>query len=420
MSYQRRAPSQHQSGVHHHFQVQGSFPAPSYESRVSGSVSNNPQNATAAGQVRPAPAPAPEPLIDLDNHENTPGRHGNKVAQADQNRLDLSSIDDFPHLQRDRFSSFLQPSEKRVKAQRTALQNVTAEQRLPDLEKKKLQEANIKLTEADANLAEAIQERDEQRRLADAGNWTGSGKVSDDTIRSKWKRFDYNIRSLASALAKCPPRKPSDVTVKKRLSSITSAWGKLLVNGDYKELLIYAYLWLIIDEQVLGESGMIRGGAAAPKTDRTKHQEPSLRHVARWLAQGTALFGHFLGRDQKAFRSLVNEEIGLLKGFCNIAADKSGSDFLQQMKGVIETALDLDEMLMGSKAIFMVRWTGHEQSASWRYDSDNMEAIAYEKDLSPKSHVKFDVAPLLVKIGNADGCNYDSRIVLCKALVVCE
>jgi hypothetical protein len=144
-----------------------------------------------------------------------------------------------------------------------------------------------------------------------------------------------------------------------------------------------------------------------------------MRHVAKWSAQGTALLSHFYGRDKRAPKRRASIALDRLKQFCNIAAEKSGTDFLQEMKSIMETALDLDEMLMGSMAILSVYWPGTGQSKGLRYDADGMDAMAHTKELSPKTAVVFTISPMLLKTGNANGCNYDSEMTLCKASVVC-
>jgi hypothetical protein len=157
----------------------------------------------------------------------------------------------------------------------------------------------------------------------------------------------------------------------------------------------------------------------APRTDRPLRLGPTMRHVAKWSAQGTALLSHFDQRDKKAPKRHASKELDRLKLFCNITAEKSGTDFLQEMKVILETALNLDEMLMGSMAILSTHELEHGPK-SLRYDADLMDVLAHTKELSPKTAVDFIISPMLLKTGNANGCNYDSEMVLCKASVVCK
>ncbi|RKK86714.1 hypothetical protein BFJ69_g936 [Fusarium oxysporum] len=95
--------------------------------------------------------------------------------------------------------------------------------------------------------------------------------------------------------------------LKKRFSSIDTTWTKLLADDDYRCELISAYLWLIVHEHAFIGRNMVRGGGHivnlkemkedlvenAPNIDNDDRPGPSLRHVARWCVQDTALFGHF-------------------------------------------------------------------------------------------------------------------------------
>ncbi|EWZ91049.1 hypothetical protein BFJ70_g13435 [Fusarium oxysporum] len=429
----------------------------------------------AAAARYPHQSPASGPLVDVSSPEGGPGQHGNTYVQGFGNLADPLAIDGFLRIQEGRVNQFLQVSDRRAEAQRSALQQAAdrlsnisnnigaivnqwithpstnqgsdlshglqkAYKRLADVESQhlqlKLEHEAIKkqLQEANAKVDEAVKARDELRRLADGVNWTGSAKVSDQEIWSKWKQLEYNIRSLASVLAKCQTKVPSDKLTRTRLDEVSTAWRKLLVIDDYKNFLIGAYIWTIVESVFTTGRKFCSGGhdidlkamraaflESASEVDNPSRPGPTLRHVARWFAQGTALFGHFFGRDQHASRREARSEVDRLKLFCNITADKSGTDFHQEMKAILEAALDLDEMLMSSKAIFLVRWPQDGQSKTLqRFDANQMESLAHTNELSSKTIVRFFVSPMLIKIGNADGCNYDSEMTLCKATVACE
>ncbi|KAF5589278.1 uncharacterized protein FSUBG_11190 [Fusarium subglutinans] len=410
------------------------------------------------------------PLVDVSSPEGGSGQHGNTHAQSLGNLADPLAMNEFLQTQEGRVNAFLQVSDRRAEAQRSALQQAAdrlsniansfgaivsqwmnqgpdlnhdlqkAYKRLSDINSQHLQlklEHEIlkkQLQEANAKNDETAKERDELRRLADGVNWTGSAKISDQEIQSKWKQLEYNIRSLASVLAKCETRVPLSKVTRNRLNEVSGAWRKLLGVDDYKSFLIGAYIWTIVETVFTTGREFCSGGhnidlkamrAAfleyAPEIDNPSRPGPTLRNVARWFAQGTALFGHFFGRDQNAFRREARLEVEILKSFCNINADKSGTDFQQEMKAILEAALDLDEMLMSSRAIFLVRWPQDGQSETLqRFDANQMESLAYTKEPSSKTIVGFFISPALIKIGNADGCNYDSEMTLCKATVVCD
>jgi hypothetical protein len=116
------------------------------------------------------------------------------------------------------------------------------------------------LKESDSRLTKALEERDEYKRISDGNDWTGSVKVSDDDVQGKWKQLDYNIRSLAKALAKCPVNPPTTELAKERFSTIASHWMDLLGDQDYREWTIHAYLWVVVQNLIFTGSGKIWGG----------------------------------------------------------------------------------------------------------------------------------------------------------------
>ncbi|KAM0296729.1 hypothetical protein ACHAO9_000374 [Fusarium lateritium] len=401
------------------------------------------------------------------------GQSNNAFAQPVQFRPDQAAMDNFFQNQEARMSALLQKSEKLAESQSSSIKQMTDrlstlttsfnntiahwlrhptaneaanlyreiqkshtrfveadnENRQLKSEKEALEK---QLKEAETNLATALEERDEQRQLADGATWSGSAKVSDDAIQSKWKQLDYNIRAMARALVKCQLRRIKDDAVKERFAMIHNDWQKLLTDDNYKEFVIQAYLWLVVFGQVYEDQGGIRDGVAdlkamhdtlvcvAPETDSPGRPGPSLRHVARWSAQGAALFEHFIGRNQKAFKHQAGIELERLKVFCDADSKNPDIDFLQEMKTVLGAAMDLDDMLMNSRAVFRVCWNESGTSTHTFFNADKMEATAYSEKLSPKTIVEIEISPMLVKTGNADGCNYDSSMVLAKALVVCR
>ncbi|SCV32361.1 uncharacterized protein FFB14_03973 [Fusarium fujikuroi] len=385
-----------------------------------------PGNFIATGQ-QAYPIGASGPLVDVSNYGGASGRQSNAVPQNRFNGQHNSSMNEFLTMQESRVNGFLQHSAQQIDMQRSALQQVAnhlsstatnigqsiaqwmghpASERAAalyqELEKSRgrqidadnqyrqlkdeYQALEKRLQDSNTELENAIRERDKQRLLAESANWTGSTKVSDDAIQSKWKQLGYNIRAMSRSLAKCQIHRPQNDETKNRLSMAVPRWKKLLLNDDHKEFVISAYLWAIVAE-IIEEGSEIMGGdhgmnfkairaefiGAAPEGDKPSGRGPTLRHVARW-----------------------------------------------EMKAIIDTALELDEMLMNSKAIFTIRRPESDGSKNQRFDATEMEAFIQGKDLSSKTVVEFAISPMLIKMGNADGCNYDSRMVVCKSLVVCR
>ncbi|KAM6531675.1 hypothetical protein FSOLCH5_001129 [Fusarium solani] len=120
------------------------------------------------------------------------------------------------------------------------------------------------LQEVQDKLARALQERDEQRRLADGETLANSTKSTDDVVQGKWKELEYNISTLAKALAKYSPGRTTDDTVKHRFNAVSPSWRALILKEDFREFIIRAYLWMLVEGEVFdGKGGVWAGETAA-------------------------------------------------------------------------------------------------------------------------------------------------------------
>ncbi|KAJ3530222.1 hypothetical protein NM208_g9421 [Fusarium decemcellulare] len=295
------------------------------------------------------------------------------------------------------------------------------------------------LQESNKKLAKALEERDEQRRLADGSTLADSSKATNDVVQSKWKQLGYNIRSLAKALAKLPAVRPEEEHIKQRFRDLSVNWCRQLFNEDYREFIIHGYLWSLVDRKLFdGTSGIWCGtyGQAFktmreqivecfPRAEASQHTCMSLAQGARWVVQGSAILEYIWAPNQKALDHLLDLETQHLMSLCRIPAantTKIANQIFNEFQAIVDVALELDQIFMRSKAFLVVRWpdaskTSHE---ALRYDADRMDAVGWEKDLCSESEVKLVLSPVLWKIGNADGQRYDTDMILCKALVVCN
>ncbi|KAH7197176.1 uncharacterized protein B0J16DRAFT_366416 [Fusarium flagelliforme] len=412
--------------------------------------------------------PGFQPLVDLSGHANPTLPHMGNYMPYNVAYSDYAPMNEFRNHQQARTNSFSQHSEQTAEAQMSAFERFSARinpftsttgnrpdnqqyEHLVDQIKRcqsQLEEATYhrqelesenltlkqQLKESDSRLAKALEERDEYKRISDGNDWTGSVKVSDDDVQDKWKQLDYNIRSFAKALAKCPVTPPTTDLAKERFSIIASHWMDLLGDQDYREWTIHAYLWVVVQNVVFIGSGKIWGGdhvwgfkrlrevllEHAFKNHRFGLPGPSIRHIARWSIQGASLLGHLSRRDPERLKRVVRRELDQVKDFCDIVLSKSNVDFLQGMLDIFENALELDEIFMKSKAVFAIRTCTPAKQEQSRFDANMMEALAYSETLSSQTIVDFNVSPVLVKRGNADGCKYRNKMVLCKGSVVCH
>jgi hypothetical protein len=93
--------------------------------------------------------------------------------------------------------------------------------------------------------------------------------------------------------------------------------------------------------------------------------------------------------------------------------------FEVDLKMILSEAVKIHTVMMKSKAIFIVEWIEGDNGQSVSYDSETMEFHQDGVDVGAPDHVVHLVeSPAVWKIGNADGENLDSSMVLLKSLVV--
>ncbi|KAF4975289.1 hypothetical protein FZEAL_7902 [Fusarium zealandicum] len=440
----------YQTGIHRPSQISRPSTAQSASGRVTrqgAGVSNN-------NDIISSYHESDSGLVDLVPQAR--GQNDNTQVPGDENRLDSARMESLLRTQEERMNSFLHEARSRDEAQKFCIQQVlehgisrvvtTIKDGVNHIfghppthqvvqlqgqvhhlyqEKMRLESQTQhlladngtmqkQLKETKDKLTKALAERDEQRRLDDGATLADSAKATDDVVQSMWKQLNYNICSLAKLLAKYSHTRPADEITKERLRSIVSGWSRLLGDEDFRDFVIQSYLWILVDEQVFdGECGVWGGDHGhhlksmreaiigfTPATGTPGATTPSLRHAARWFAQGSAFLEHFLGNDKKAFRDLVTTEARRLKSFCLVSensADQADKSIREELKTILELALKLDRMFMGSKALFVVRWPAdtHNPTKPLHFNKNMMEALAWDKDLSHQSQVRFAVSPAL-------------------------
>ncbi|KAK7426413.1 hypothetical protein QQZ08_007168 [Neonectria magnoliae] len=144
--------------------------------------------------------------------------------------------------------------------------------------------------------------------------------------------------------------------------------------------------------------------------------------IARWRAQGSSLLEELWKCDEDLFEELLQDETDRLKPFWSGNSTTCETMVKDQVRGILQCGMELDQIMMVSKAIFFLRWDKDLQESADKlgFDSEAMEAVASTSPISDRSLVCYFVSPILCKAGNADGQNYDSRMVVIKANVVCN
>lgn len=94
--------------------------------------------------------------------------------------------------------------------------------------------------------------------------------------------------------------------------------------------------------------------------------------------------------------------------------------FKRDVEGLIEQAANLHLAMMRSKAIFVVKWAADDIGKDdCEYDPETMMPLQDGIDTTSSGYVvDSSESPAVWKIGNADGENFDSVMVLYKSVVV--
>ncbi|KAF5665206.1 hypothetical protein FCIRC_10621 [Fusarium circinatum] len=295
------------------------------------------------------------------------------------------------------------------------------------------------LGKVNAKLDDALRERDQLRQLLDGGSLANSDKATDDSIRGKWKALAYNIRCLAHYLAQNPPQQQLDDIARERLRFVTRDYCTLLQDEDYREFIIMSYLWVTVQDDVFNARRTIWGGPELKSFKAVRNRiikrirdeikipnyDDPVAYAVRWLAQGSAMMANLWERDDRSIRRLVLDEAKLLRPFHSTfqsVADRCDRKVVDQLRDILALAIELDEMILRSKAIFHVHCGDRSQSlnSATMWNRNVMDSVAFTKTLSPRSRVVFFISPVVYKTGTADGQRYDSQMVLAKASVVCD
>lgn len=104
--------------------------------------------------------------------------------------------------------------------------------------------------------------------------------------------------------------------------------------------------------------------------------------------------------------------------FKDIVADKKQHGFEEDLKKIFSDAWDIYTAMMMSKAIFIIQWRTGDGVNDYHYDSETMELSGIiDPNDAPERVVGVIESPVLWKVGNGDGENFDSTTVLYKHVV---
>lgn len=171
-------------------------------------------------------------------------------------------------------------SSKEIARIKKQLEDVTEQNRSLSAENTALQ---VTIEATNKNLEKAIRDRNAQPLNADGETLVNSRKTTDDTVRSKWKQLDYNIRCLAHDLAASPPSTIMG-SLSETLRCLHPSWRKFLDDDDYREPFLERYLWHVVTNQVFDASANIYGGQSSiPRSLKYTQKKMMGKKPIPWL-----------------------------------------------------------------------------------------------------------------------------------------
>ena len=154
-------------------------------------------------------------------------------------------------------------------------------------------------------------------------------------------------------------------------------------------------------------------------------ERKTLKQLGPWLSHGEQFLDEF---SNKNFRSFLREETGNLAVLYFADSPERLHEIKQKIRrhfrDIVELALELDAMFMSSKAIIGLSW---DASILWAPLPLSKPTILNQTTMldrtppertSQSDRIDFVISPLLFKIGNADGKQYESSLYLAKSGVV--
>ncbi|GKU05176.1 hypothetical protein FLAG1_04570 [Fusarium langsethiae] len=268
-------------------------------------------------------------------------------------------------------------------------------------EKEKNSEAK---KEHNAQLRDALEERDQQQTLMDGRPLANASKETDGTIKVLWTQIAYGIRQVAHSLANSPSAHVLDDTVTHRLRLLTADYGKFLSSPDHCVDIMQGYLWLVVMDRVFNSNRPLWGGPHSTSLKRAKdclyermfldkndgpEHELVLANGARCFAQISTMFSELWDQDEALFNRAVDDETKLMGPFFlkhHGRNDRAEKNIRDQLKDIFRTALELDKITLTSRAFFQRRWQDAFQKPGGLqlFNEDYMTSANHETVLTPK------------------------------------
>ncbi|EHK15659.1 uncharacterized protein TRIVIDRAFT_228685 [Trichoderma virens Gv29-8] len=210
----------------------------------------------------------------------------------------------------------------------------------------------------------------------------GTTKTSDDTIKSMWWKLSYKIKNIVSNYF---TEWPQGETI--AINDIEDDQHEQITPADHiadpHNLPSPQYLQMISKMKSALDLDLEKEGVLSNRVNLEKLIERTVVH------------------------------------FGNLVADKKTHEFEEEMRKIFSDAWKIHTATITSKAIFIMQWSKDDGSNDdCPYNPETMEFFDGDVTTSASARtIQVVESPILWKIGNGDGENFDSYMILCKHCV---
>ncbi|RSM15707.1 hypothetical protein CEP52_000608 [Fusarium oligoseptatum] len=227
-------------------------------------------------------------------------------------------------------------------------------------------------------------------------------KVTDDEIGRQWLQLAHEIQNFTLQVL---TRDPRGVTAPPRTNTVLHIWDR-------------------INSEIFHGGSDLWGGRSGKSFNRlcidaTKGDPDEMKNLSPMKAQVAKLLRATYDDGNKSqVAKLVNDLKAELFVFTDQEMTKDvekAKAVERRLKKIIDRAMRLNMIFMTSKAFFL------PMSVQDQYDDDNVDIRFTRGNPGEETELELQVSPQIAKIGDADGYNFDSCIMVCKAIVtMCE
>ncbi|KAH7272427.1 hypothetical protein B0J15DRAFT_573162 [Fusarium solani] len=247
-------------------------------------------------------------------------------------------------------------------------------------------------------------------------------KISDDKIEHQWLQLAHEIQNFTlQALTRDPTRVIAPPGA--NTAQVTALRAKRKQDPELVNFHFQKHIWDRINNEVFQAGSNIWGGRGGQSFNRlcidvAGSGAEEMKNFSPLKAQTASILRSTHDDVNKAqVAKLVTGLKADLHVFTNPEMTKDSEKVKgveRRLKEIINRAMHLNRLFMTSRAFFL------PMGVQDQYQDDNVD-IRYTRGNTENTQLELQVSPQIVKYGDADGYNFESRIIVCRAIVtMCE